>query len=182
MTILLFRPSWVLEPEPEQEGGAASYAWNYRRIFLEKHVSAVVTFPDPLGAIDLRRGNPALAFVGPAQRVQSLQARAEEYREGGGGGERGLAQQLEDLLGFPLPRRDGKGSEDAVGMCGICYTHKLHGKAPAVACENPKCDQLFHSSCLQEWLQSNRTSRQTFGVQYGACPYCDATVVCKLAG
>ena len=34
--------------------------------------------------------------------------------------------------------------------CGICYSYQLEGEIPEKICEDSRCAQPFHSSCLIE--------------------------------
>lgn len=65
--------------------------------------------------------------------------------------------------------------------CGVCYTYKLvgddnDGTIPSISCENYLCSRVYHASCLQEWLESLSSSRITFDVILGECPYCQEPI------
>ena len=34
--------------------------------------------------------------------------------------------------------------------CGICYSYRLGDEIPDQACDDPRCGQPFHHSCLYE--------------------------------
>ena len=76
------------------------------------------------------------------------------------------------------PGQDGNGNE-----CGICYTRELlpddedggggePPEFPSITCEHQSCGRGYHRSCLQEWLESLSSSRVTFDIVVGQCPYC----------
>lgn len=56
--------------------------------------------------------------------------------------------------------------------CGICYAYQLDGAIPDQVCDNSQCGQSFHYICLYEWLRGLLTSRQSFNIIFGECPYC----------
>uniref|UniRef100_A0A8C8ZV25 FA complementation group L n=1 Tax=Prolemur simus TaxID=1328070 RepID=A0A8C8ZV25_PROSS len=56
--------------------------------------------------------------------------------------------------------------------CGICYAYQLDGAIPDQVCDNSQCGQPFHQICLYEWLRGLLTSRQSFNIIFGECPYC----------
>ena len=34
--------------------------------------------------------------------------------------------------------------------CGICYAYRLNDAIPDKACDDPRCSQPFHNTCLYE--------------------------------
>ncbi|KAJ7952701.1 E3 ubiquitin-protein ligase FANCL-like [Quillaja saponaria] len=73
--------------------------------------------------------------------------------------------------------------------CGICYAQFLpvddelepkSGSATDYTCDNSKCNRAFHSVCLGDWLRSITTTRQSFNVYFGSCPYCSEPVAVKI--
>ncbi|KAA0717980.1 E3 ubiquitin-protein ligase FANCL [Triplophysa tibetana] len=60
--------------------------------------------------------------------------------------------------------------------CGICYSYRLESAIPDQVCNDPRCGQPFHQVCLYEWLRGLPTSRQSFNVVFGECPYCSKTL------
>ncbi len=133
----------------------------------------------------------SVSFLGAREHVARLEDRLGAHRFCP---HKGLVRNLEDMLGAPLPARsdDGGGgtgagtgmgaeADDAMGMCGICYSLQINGesKVPQVSCENSKCGYMFHTECLLEWLQSDQSSRQTFNTIFGSCPYCSDPIICK---
>ncbi|KAI3794156.1 hypothetical protein L1987_36784 [Smallanthus sonchifolius] len=73
--------------------------------------------------------------------------------------------------------------------CGICYSQFLpvddefgpkSGGRTDYTCENSTCSKAFHSVCLGDWLRSITTTRQSFDVLFGNCPYCSQPVAVKI--
>ncbi|KAL0343449.1 UNVERIFIED_CONTAM: E3 ubiquitin-protein ligase FANCL [Sesamum angustifolium] len=74
--------------------------------------------------------------------------------------------------------------------CGICYAQYLpiddelgakSGSATDYTCENGNCNRAFHSVCLGDWLRSITTTRQSFDVLFGNCPYCSDPIAVKIS-
>nr|CAB3493401.1 unnamed protein product [Digitaria exilis] len=67
-------------------------------------------------------------------------------------------------------------------MPSTCQSLGAHsGCATDYTCENPSCSRAFHSICLRDWLRSITTTRQSFDVLFGNCPYCSDPVAVKVA-
>ncbi|XP_059283529.1 uncharacterized protein LOC132037087 isoform X2 [Lycium ferocissimum] len=73
--------------------------------------------------------------------------------------------------------------------CGICYAQYLpiddelgarSGSGTDCTCENNSCSRAFHSVCLEDWLRSITTTRQSFDVLFGNCPYCSDPIAVKI--
>ncbi|KAJ9670394.1 hypothetical protein PVL29_026747 [Vitis rotundifolia] len=97
-----------------------------------------------------------------------------------------LASALETSLPGPP---DGHKNEQQV-ECGICYAQFLpideelgakSGSGTDYTCENTSCSRAFHSVCLRDWLRSITTTRQSFNVLFGNCPYCSDPVAVKIS-
>ncbi|CAN0864986.1 E3 ubiquitin-protein ligase FANCL [Linum grandiflorum] len=56
----------------------------------------------------------------------------------------------------------------------------MSGSATDYTCENTNCSRAFHSVCLGDWLRSITTTRQSFDVLFGNCPYCSDPVAIKI--
>ncbi|TWW78489.1 E3 ubiquitin-protein ligase FANCL [Takifugu flavidus] len=65
--------------------------------------------------------------------------------------------------------------------CGICYSYRLEDSIPDQVCNDPRCGQPFHQACLYEWLRGLPSSRQSFSVIFGDCPYCSKPITVKMA-
>ncbi|XP_021248902.1 E3 ubiquitin-protein ligase FANCL isoform X2 [Numida meleagris] len=90
-----------------------------------------------------------------------------------------LLQNLKDLLEIEFPSRAVLEKSDFTKDCGICYAYRLHGTTPDQVCDDPRCGQPFHQACLYEWLQGLPSSRQSFNVIFGECPYCNKPLTLK---
>ncbi|CAN1342919.1 E3 ubiquitin-protein ligase FANCL [Linum perenne] len=100
------------------------------------------------------------------------------------------ADNLASIFETGLPTRQEVGKNDQQqAECGICYTHclpiddelgSMSGSATDYMCENTNCSRAFHSVCLGDWLRSITTTRQSFDVLFGNCPYCSDPVAIKI--
>lgn len=96
--------------------------------------------------------------------------------------ENSLLQNLKDVLEIDFPARTVLEKSDFSMDCGICYARHLNGAIPDQVCNNPQCGQLFHQMCLYEWLRGLSSSRQSFNVLFGECPYCSKPITLKMSG
>ncbi|CAN8251496.1 unnamed protein product [Cochlearia groenlandica] len=105
--------------------------------------------------------------------------------------EKTFPENLECILGNELPRPQNLQKEDdhQQAECGICYAQFLptdeelgarSGTRTDYTCENMNCNKAFHSLCLTDWLKSITTTRQSFDVLFGNCPYCSDPVAVKI--
>ncbi|VVB18014.1 unnamed protein product [Arabis nemorensis] len=105
--------------------------------------------------------------------------------------EKPFPENLECILGTELPKRTNLQAEDHHQQieCGICYAQFLptdeelgarSGTRTHYTCENISCNKSFHSICLTDWLRSITTTRQSFDVLFGNCPYCSDPVAVKI--
>ncbi|XP_076905650.1 uncharacterized protein LOC143561448 [Bidens hawaiensis] len=101
-----------------------------------------------------------------------------------------FAENLANLLEFQLPGPPGIEKNDQQIDCGICYSQFLpvddelgpkSGGRTDYTCENAICSKAFHSICLGDWLRSITTTRQSFDVLFGNCPYCSQPVAVKIS-
>ncbi|CAN0864982.1 E3 ubiquitin-protein ligase FANCL [Linum grandiflorum] len=99
------------------------------------------------------------------------------------------AENLASIFETRFPSRLEVGKNDQQAECGICYTHclpiddelgSMSGSATDYTCENTNCSRAFHSVCLGDWLRSITTTRQSFDVLFGNCPYCSDPVAIKI--
>ncbi|EXB78248.1 hypothetical protein L484_007766 [Morus notabilis] len=102
---------------------------------------------------------------------------------------RSFLENLECLLATQLPRRPDVQKNDQEVECGICYSQSLpideelgdkSGSGIDYTCENTNCNRAFHSVCLGDWLRSITTTRQSFNVLFGNCPYCSEPIAVKI--
>ncbi|XP_076021461.1 E3 ubiquitin-protein ligase FANCL [Genypterus blacodes] len=92
-----------------------------------------------------------------------------------------VLHNLRDVLEieFPSPATHEKSSFSI--ECGICYGFHLEGAIPDQVCNDPRCGQPYHQACLYEWLRVLPTSRQSFNIVFGECPYCSKPITVKMA-
>ena len=86
---------------------------------------------------------------------------------------------METILQTTFPNSKTSTKEEFQLECGICYSYRLETAVPENICDNSKCNKVFHSVCLTEWLRSIPTTRQSFDVLFGACPYCSTPISIK---
>uniref|UniRef100_A0A4W2EJZ2 FA complementation group L n=1 Tax=Bos indicus x Bos taurus TaxID=30522 RepID=A0A4W2EJZ2_BOBOX len=96
--------------------------------------------------------------------------------------ENSLLQNLKDVLEIDFPARAILEKSDFSMDCGICYAYQLDGAIPDQVCDNSQCGQSFHYICLYEWLRGLLTSRQSFNIIFGECPYCSKPITLKMSG
>ncbi|KAM6916552.1 E3 ubiquitin-protein ligase FANCL [Xenentodon cancila] len=92
-----------------------------------------------------------------------------------------VMHNLQDVLEieFPSPATHEKSSFNV--DCGICYSYRLENTIPDQVCNDPRCGQPFHQACLYEWLRALPSSRQSFHIVFGECPYCSKPITVKMA-
>lgn len=103
--------------------------------------------------------------------------------------EKTFSDNLAGILGIQLPKPLGVCQNDQQTECGVCYAGYLpidgelgamSGSGTDYTCENSNCGRAFHSICLGDWLRSITTTRQSFDVLFGSCPYCSNPVAVKM--
>ncbi|BBH05851.1 zinc ion-binding protein [Prunus dulcis] len=94
-------------------------------------------------------------------------------------------ENLKCLLETQLPISPDVQKNEQQVECGICYAQSLpideelrhkSGTGTDYTCDNTSCKRAFHSICLVDWLRSITTTRQSFDVLFGSCPYCSEPV------
>ncbi|NWS37210.1 FANCL ligase, partial [Probosciger aterrimus] len=153
--------TWVLEPENPTRSATT------RRIAIGNNVSVSVEV-DPRHPAML----PECYFLGADHAVNPLRAKLNDNMHLWDP-EISLLQNLKDLLEIDFPSRAVLEKSDFAKDCGICYAYRLNGTTPDQVCDEPRCGQPFHQACLYEWLQGLPSSRQSFNVIFGECPYCN---------
>ncbi|XP_004867304.1 E3 ubiquitin-protein ligase FANCL isoform X2 [Heterocephalus glaber] len=162
--------TWVLEPQKPTRSATA------RRIALGNNASINVEV-DPRHPTML----PECCFLGADHVVKPLGIKLSrnmhlwdpEYS---------LLQNLKDVLEIDFPTRTILEKSDFTMDCGICYAYQLDGAIPDQVCNNSQCGQPFHKICLYEWLRGLLTSRQSFNIIFGECPYCSKPITLKMSG
>ncbi|CAL9245025.1 unnamed protein product [Arabidopsis halleri] len=145
--------------------------------------------------IDLKdpKSLPECRFVGPGLPATHMNILHMLWRRNSKkwSKERPFPENLECILGTELPKPLGLQEEDNQQQveCGICYAQFLptdeelgarSGTRTDYTCENINCNKSFHSLCLTDWLRSITTTRQSFDVLFGNCPYCSDPVAVKI--
>ncbi|XP_049977657.1 E3 ubiquitin-protein ligase FANCL isoform X2 [Alexandromys fortis] len=161
--------TWVLEPEKPPRSATA------RRIALGHNVSINIEV-DPRHPTML----PEFCFLGADHVTKPLGIKLSGNLHLWDP-ENSLLQNLKDVLEIDFPARTVLEGSDFSMDCGICYAHHLHGTIPDQVCDNPQCGQPFHQMCLYEWLRGLSTSRQSFNVLFGDCPYCSKPITLKMS-
>ncbi|XP_019798384.3 E3 ubiquitin-protein ligase FANCL isoform X5 [Tursiops truncatus] len=152
--------TWVLEPEKPTRSATA------RRIALGTNASINIEV-DPRHPTML----PECCFLGADHVVKPLGIRLSRNIHLWDP-ENSLLQNLKDVLEIDFPAHAILEKSDFSMDCGICYAYQLDGAIPDQVCDNSQCGQPFHQICLYEWLRGLLTSRQSFNVIFGECPYC----------
>ncbi|XP_057976017.1 uncharacterized protein LOC131163418 isoform X4 [Malania oleifera] len=101
------------------------------------------------------------------------------------------SENLVNVLEIQLPRPQHVQNNNHLQVeCGICYAQHLpfddelgakSGSGTDYTCDNINCRRNFHSICLGDWLRSITTTRQSFNVLFGNCPYCSEPVAVKIS-
>ncbi|NWH28633.1 FANCL ligase, partial [Grus americana] len=153
--------TWVLEPENPTRSATS------RRIAIGNNVSVNVE-------VDPRHPNmlPECYFLGADHAVNPLRIKLNNNMHLWDP-EISLLQNLKDVLEIDFPSRAVLEKSDFAKDCGICYAYRLDGTTPDQVCDDPRCGQPYHRACLYEWLQGLPSSRQSFNVIFGECPYCN---------
>ncbi|KAH0685496.1 hypothetical protein KY290_016973 [Solanum tuberosum] len=99
-----------------------------------------------------------------------------------------FSENLAHVLDIQLHGPSSIQKTDPQTECGICYAQYLpiddelgdkSGSGTDCTCENNSCSRAFHSVCLGDWLRSITTTRQSFDVLFGNCPYCSDPIAVK---
>ncbi|XP_024023332.1 E3 ubiquitin-protein ligase FANCL isoform X2 [Morus notabilis] len=134
------------------------------------------------------RSLPEIRFVGSGQLVNIMRKNWQRNSKLWST-KRSFLENLECLLATQLPRRPDVQKNDQEVECGICYSQSLpideelgdkSGSGIDYTCENTNCNRAFHSVCLGDWLRSITTTRQSFNVLFGNCPYCSEPIAVKI--
>ncbi|XP_036607818.1 E3 ubiquitin-protein ligase FANCL [Trichosurus vulpecula] len=162
--------TWILEPEKPTRSATM------RRIAIGNNVSINIDV-DPRHPTML----PECFFLGADHVVKPLGIKLSKNIHMWDP-ENSLLQNLKNVLEIEFPVRAVLEKSDFTMDCGICYAYRLEGAIPDQVCDNPQCGQPFHQTCLYEWLRGLLTSRQSFNIIFGECPYCSKPITLKLSG
>uniref|UniRef100_UPI00398EACA1 E3 ubiquitin-protein ligase FANCL isoform X3 n=1 Tax=Pristiophorus japonicus TaxID=55135 RepID=UPI00398EACA1 len=160
--------TWVLEPEKPARSATT------RRIAIGNNVSINLEV-DPRHPKML----PECCFLGADHVVTPLRNKLNTNMHLWSP-ECSVLQNLKDILeiDFPSPATHEKSSFSM--ECGICYAYRLASSIPDQVCDDPRCGQPFHQECLYEWLRGLPSSRQSFNIIFGECPYCSKPITVKM--
>ncbi|XP_003963955.2 E3 ubiquitin-protein ligase FANCL [Takifugu rubripes] len=163
------RNTWILEPEKPCRSDTM------RRIAIGNNVSIKVEV-DPRHPEML----PDCCLLGAEHVVTPLRNKLNTNMHLWNP-ESDVLHNLQDVLEieFPSPASHEKSSFST--ECGICYSYRLEDSIPDQVCNDPRCGQPFHQACLYEWLRGLPSSRQSFSVIFGDCPYCSKPITVKMA-
>uniref|UniRef100_UPI003AAA6045 E3 ubiquitin-protein ligase FANCL isoform X1 n=1 Tax=Centroberyx gerrardi TaxID=166262 RepID=UPI003AAA6045 len=161
--------TWILEPEKP------SRADTMRRIAIGSNVSIKVEV-DPRHPKML----PECCLLGAEHAVTPLRNKLNGNMHLWNP-DSSVLHNLRDVLEieFPSPATHEKSSFSV--ECGICYSYRLEAAIPDQVCNDPRCGQPFHQACLYEWLRALPSSRQSFNIIFGECPYCSKPITVKMA-
>ncbi|XP_042547125.1 E3 ubiquitin-protein ligase FANCL [Dipodomys merriami] len=162
--------TWVLEPEKPTRSATA------RRIVIGNNASINIEV-DPRHPTML----PECCFLGADHVVKPLGIKLSKNMHLWDP-ENSLLQNLKDVLEIDFPPRTILEKCDFTMDCGICYAYQLDGAIPDQMCNYSQCGQPFHQICLYEWLRGLPTSRQSFNILFGECPYCSKPITLKMSG
>ncbi|KAH7301100.1 hypothetical protein KP509_23G012300 [Ceratopteris richardii] len=171
---------WIMEPENPCRSDT------FRRIALGGHCSLSVTI-DPLAP----RSIPECRFFGSDATITPIRSKLTSniYKWNKA---KLLTENLIEILDIVFPLPEVNAQDDISVSCGICYTFRLpdndptnksfgkEGSIPDRACDNGNCGRPFHTDCLVEWMRTISTTRQSFDVLFGECPYCSHPMAVKL--
>uniref|UniRef100_A0A7N0VDD3 E3 ubiquitin-protein ligase FANCL n=2 Tax=Kalanchoe fedtschenkoi TaxID=63787 RepID=A0A7N0VDD3_KALFE len=131
---------------------------------------------------------PESRFIGSESHVSSLKklwrSNARLWSE-----HKSFVENLAKVLEIQLQGPPDVDMDHRQLECGICYAQYLptdtelgtsSGSGTDYTCDNKNCRKAFHSVCLVDWLRSITTTRQSFNVLFGACPYCSDPVAVKI--
>ncbi|KAG2293638.1 hypothetical protein Bca52824_040307 [Brassica carinata] len=134
-----------------------------RRILAGKecNIIAHINFNDP-------KSLPECRFIGPEPTAVNNLLMIWRRNSKKWSKEKSFLENLECILGTELP----KPPDEELGA--------RSGTRTDYTCENISCNKSFHSLCLTDWLRSITTTRQSFDVLFGNCPYCSDPVAVKI--
>uniref|UniRef100_A0A3Q1BP46 RING-type domain-containing protein n=1 Tax=Amphiprion ocellaris TaxID=80972 RepID=A0A3Q1BP46_AMPOC len=155
--------TWILEPEKPSRSDTM------RRIAIGNNVSIKVEV-DPRHPKML----PECCLLGAEHGGSCLWS-------AGRNPDSSVLHNLRDVLEIEFPSPATHEKSDFNVECGICYSYRLEAAIPDQVCNDPHCGQPFHQACLYEWLRALPTSRQSFSIVFGECPYCSKPITVKMA-
>ena len=123
-----------------------------------------------------------IRFLGSEQKIEPMRQQLAENLDLWDD-EDPLLTNLERVLDqeFPSPAQSSQSLSSAGHNleCGICYCYKLEQSFPVISCEDSRCCQCFHESCLYEWLVNLPGCRSSLNMITGDCPLCTNPIQCS---
>lgn len=165
----LDRKTWILEPDNP------TFSATNRRIAISANASIQITV-DPKHPSSL----PDIKFLGSNQATNPLRENMTSNLHLWDENE-GLLHNLSSLLEVTFPSPSNSKKEDFSADCGICYSYRLGMEIPEEVCNDSRCAQPFHQTCLIEWLRGLPSYRQSFQTIFGECPYCSTPITVKMS-
>ncbi|KMZ64332.1 Ubiquitin ligase protein FANCL [Zostera marina] len=138
------------------------------------------------------RSLPKCRFLGPDNGLVDLMIKKWKKNSHKWNNSKTISENFTTLLEitFPGPSNVNAMEEDDKEIeCGICYAQHLpvddelkrhSGAQPDYICDNSNCNRVFHTICLKDWLRSITTTRRSFDILFGNCPYCSDPVAVKV--
>lgn len=164
----LDQKTWILEPDNP------TFAATNRRIALSASASVQVTV-DPKHPHSL----PEIKFLGSDKATNPLRENMTTnlalWNENDS-----LLKNVSTVLDVTFPSPSDSRKEDFSADCGICYSYRLGMEIPEEVCNDSRCGQPFHQTCLIEWLRGLPACRQSFNTIFGECPYCGTPITVKM--
>ncbi|KAL9158348.1 hypothetical protein ABFS82_08G062000 [Erythranthe guttata] len=172
------RSLWVIDPTHTH------LAMPYRQIKIGHDCCAILSINvnDPLSL-------PECRFLGSDTEVNSLRniwkRNSKKWKK-----DKSFSENLACVFETQLPQPPHARQNEEHAECGICFAQYLptddefgakSGSATDCTCENRNCKPEFHSVCLVKWLRSIATTRQSFDVLFGNCPYCSDPIAVKIS-
>uniref|UniRef100_UPI003590102B E3 ubiquitin-protein ligase FANCL-like isoform X1 n=1 Tax=Myxine glutinosa TaxID=7769 RepID=UPI003590102B len=130
--------TWVLEPERPTRGDTI------RRLALGNNASLHMEV-DPRHP----RMFPECRLLGPEHVVTPLKKKlnAKMYHWDP---QLSILRNLQSILGIEFPSAISHSKSDFSLECGICYMYRLDSSLPDQVCDDPRCGQPYHQTCLYE--------------------------------
>ncbi|KAL3813719.1 hypothetical protein ACJIZ3_014987 [Penstemon smallii] len=172
------RTFWVTDPKHSQ------HAISFRQINLgnDCYIILSINASDP-------RCLPECRFLGSDFKVNVMgelwKRNCKKWAK-----DKSFLENLARIFDTQLPQAPHGQKNESEVECGICYAQYLpiddelgasSGSATDFTCENGNCNRGFHTVCLGDWLRSITTTRQSFDVLFGNCPYCSDPVAVKIS-
>lgn len=115
-------------------------------------------------------------FIGPTYEIESYR---QMYNERANNWDVDLdlhknILRIFDIFYLPMKSTDMNESCVPGSECNICmsYLSAEDGRVPIISCDNPKCDTIYHVTCLNRWFSLQTDGKTFLDVSVGKCPFC----------